>query len=603
MSLAKLLKDHIAGNFVSALALALAGCTVVYSAPSQAGLKLVGSLAGSVQNTAGIPQLGATIALYDRYERMVSRTSSDLRGQFSFDSLPPDIYSVRVSLASFMPALKRNISVLPGMRSALAINLASALSSIELVSTMPASGSLMSEDWKWVLRSTMTTRPVLRALEEQRRRDSSSSEMSDLFSDTTGLVRVASGEAMPFATLTNQPELGTSFALATSVAGNNRIRVTGNIGYSSDSSVPTAAFRTSFSKLDGLGPEYKLTVRQWSLPQGFFGPESSAFPSFRSASLSVIDDLQLTDDLTLEYGSSVDSITFLDRVTYLSPFARLTYRVGSTGQIQAAYSNGAPPVELLPGSLREGDDGLQQDLAALSLLPRVSKRNDTVRVQRTEAYEIGYTHNAGDRVYMVSAYRERIGSGAVTVLDGVEQFDSRDLLPELNGNSAAYSLSRFVRQGVMIGITQQLSDDWTITAAAGLAGALQPPDSSLSVSNPSEVRDMIRVTNEPWVILKLAGVLPGTGTRFHAGYQFMDTRSLAQPHVYVTNSLVPEPGLNIRVRQPIPGFSGMRGRLEATAELRNLLEQGYVPVNTLQGRRLVLTNYPRALRGGLSFIF
>ncbi|MCL4850390.1 MAG: hypothetical protein KJZ78_03295, partial [Bryobacteraceae bacterium] len=63
-----------------------------------------------------------------------------------------------------------------------------------------------------------------------------------------------------------------------------------------------------------------------------------------------------------------------------------------------------------------------------------------------------------------------------------------------------------------------------------------------------------------------------------------------------------EPGWNVRLRQPIPSIPGMRGRLEATAELRNLLAQGYVPVSA-QGKRLLLVPSPRSIRGGLSFIF
>jgi hypothetical protein len=41
----------------------------------------------------------------------------------------------------------------------------------------------------------------------------------------------------------------------------------------------------------------------------------------------------------------------------------------------------------------------------------------------------------------------------------------------------------------------------------------------------------------------------------------------------------------------------------ASAELRNLLAQGYVPISTPDGRTLYLIQNPRALRGGLSFVF
>jgi hypothetical protein len=44
------------------------------------------------------------------------------------------------------------------------------------------------------------------------------------------------------------------------------------------------------------------------------------------------------------------------------------------------------------------------------------------------------------------------------------------------------------------------------------------------------------------------------------------------------------------------------GRLEASAELRNILAQGYVPLN-LSGRKAYLVHAPRSVRGGLSFIF
>jgi hypothetical protein len=40
-----------------------------------------------------------------------------------------------------------------------------------------------------------------------------------------------------------------------------------------------------------------------------------------------------------------------------------------------------------------------------------------------------------------------------------------------------------------------------------------------------------------------------------------------------------------------------------SAELRNLLAQGYLPVSSPDGRRLWLIQLPRAVRGGISFIF
>src|ERR1700686_3076664 len=133
--------------------------------------KLSGSIAGFVRDSAGVPQMGATVLLFNRYERLIQRGLTNERGLFGFDSLSPDVYSVRVSLASFVPAMKQKISVQPGMQSLLYVDLASVLSSIELVYAAPGQGALMSDDWKWTLKASTATRPVLRLLP-----DSSSSD-------------------------------------------------------------------------------------------------------------------------------------------------------------------------------------------------------------------------------------------------------------------------------------------------------------------------------------------------------------------------------------------------------------------------------------------
>jgi hypothetical protein len=44
-------------------------------------------------------------------------------------------------------------------------------------------------------------------------------------------------------------------------------------------------------------------------------------------------------------------------------------------------------------------------------------------------------------------------------------------------------------------------------------------------------------------------------------------------------------------------------RMEATADLRNMLAQGYLSLGTISGQQLLLVENPRSVRGGLSFIF
>jgi len=76
-----------------------------------------------------------------------------------------------------------------------------------------------------------------------------------------------------------------------------------------------------------------------------------------------------------------------------------------------------------------------------------------------------------------------------------------------------------------------------------------------------------------------------------------------QAQVYSTQSVRPTPGLNLTIRQPIPASFGLPWRMEATADVRNIRGQGYLPLTAADGRQFVVVQNPRTFRGGLSFIF
>jgi hypothetical protein len=61
-----------------------------------------------------------------------------------------------------------------------------------------------------------------------------------------------------------------------------------------------------------------------------------------------------------------------------------------------------------------------------------------------------------------------------------------------------------------------------------------------------------------------------------------------------------DPFLHVGVRQPLPKFA--RGRWEAIANCDNLFAQGYVSVNTQDGRSVLVPAF-RTFRGGLSVQF
>jgi hypothetical protein len=319
-------------------------------------------------------------------------------------------------------------------------------------------------------------------------------------------------------------------------------------------------------------------------------------------SVSSLDRRRIRDNVWLEYGGSLESVVFLNRLNFFSPHARLTYELGSAGAFQIAYSSGMPPAELLAAT--EGPEtDLQQDLAVLSLFPRLSVMDGSTRVQRTENFEFSYRKVVGSRSLSIGMYREAATNAAVMLDAPAGFYHSLDLLPDLSSNSSIFNMGSFRRIGFTTSVSQKLGDQLTIAVAVGNTGVLEPRNLNLQSADPNELRGLMRSNRQTWLATRVAGVAPGLGTRVSAGYQFTGYGAWSPTHLYLTHGFHPELGLNIQIRQPLPAIPFWAGRLEASAELRNLLAQGYVPLATPDGRKLQLIQNPRALRGGLSFIF
>ncbi|MCS6952967.1 MAG: carboxypeptidase-like regulatory domain-containing protein [Bryobacterales bacterium] len=587
--------------------IATAGLWALWLRVPASGGELSGSVGGLVTDAVGVPQMGAAVLLFDSQERLVRRVVTDQTGAFLFDSLRPGTYSLRVSLASFVPALKRNIVVQPGMRSLLNVNLAGLLSSIELVYSARTERAVMSEEWKWVLRSAAATRPVLR-LAPRIDAPESRRKTTLAFSDTRGLVRISAGDEGRISSYGNEPDLGTAFALATSLFGTNHVALSGNFGYSTAAGIPTAGLSTRYRRDTGglFRPEVHLTMRQMFLPAragaAWVAGQKDGTPAVRTMSVGFLDRTQLTESLRLEYGFSLESVSFLERLNFFSPYVRATQRQGDSGALELVYSSGLPPAEAL-GYGKEPGAQLHHDLAALALFPRVSLREGRARVQRVETVEVGYRKSVGSRTYSVAVYRENLRNAALTMVSPPGAVPATDLLPDLFSNSAVFNMGDLRGFGYMASVTQALGDAVELTTAFGSGNALVASTRELASGTPDEIRRHIRYGRRYWLTARLATTLPPAGTQVVTSYRWPDGRALTPGHYFLTQTLRPETGWNVHVRQPMPAVPGLPARLEASADFRNLLAQGYLPVNLAQGKRLYLVQNPRSVRGGVSFIF
>ncbi|HSU58049.1 MAG TPA: carboxypeptidase-like regulatory domain-containing protein [Bryobacteraceae bacterium] len=585
---------------------------------------MTGALLGSVVDSSGTPQMGATVLLLNKYERQIAKTITAPDGRFAFGNLPADIYSIRVSLASFLPVSRDKVAVKAGVNSILQIHLATLFSTIEVSYSWPAGA--MTDDWKWVLRSSPAIRPITRFIPGDLSEAKHSSMRPRIFSGTHAMVSVSGGEGGLIDSDSATSALGTGFALSTDVLGKNQLQLAGTFGQNGFAGPAAMGLCAIYSRNAEAGllstpPEITLTISQLGLggPQsagGQFTPGAGpggSLPVLRTMSLSFYNVTDPLDNVHIEYGMTGESVDYLNHTSRVSPFARITVSAGAAGEVIAAYSDGGRPDELSAHQQYQASEVEPQStdmlsaVNALARLPQLSMRDGALELQRTQNYELGYSKTSGARTYAMSAFFEDVSNGRLNLDGDLSPVDSSDLLSDGVSRTSTYNIGSYRRNGYVASVNQRVRDTLDFALAYGRMGGFTGDASGLwsdaDSHDSSSQRRFLDRGSYNIASANVNAVSPVTGTRFSASYGWVDRGAIIPTHVFTTQNTYMSPGLNVLVRQPLPSFLGMPGRLELTADLRNMLAQGYIPMATGDGHRLLIVQAPRSIRGGLNFVF
>ncbi len=143
---------------------------------------------------------------------------------------------------------------------------------------------------------------------------------------------------------------------------------------------------------------------------------------------------------------------------------------------------------------------------------------------------------------------------------------------------------------------EKLADGWELAAIYAGAGALTPQGVATV-----QLSDRLETVLRHSLAARLSGRVPGARTQFSASYKWINGPVASRQDVFGEAALGIDPYLSLSLKQPLPSF-GTPARWEAVCDFRNLLSQGYLPVDQVDGRVLV-TPVVRSFRGGVSFQF
>lgn len=537
------------------------------------------SISGYVRSASGVPQMGAMVEVLGSASRTL-KVFTDENGFYSATGLLPGTYTVKAYSPSFLPSLRERIGLRPGSSVLVNIKLSGLFDSIQLPPLRDASTD--DDDWKWVLRSA-SNRPILRMLDDGS--PAPSSDTGEERREVKGSLSFVAGSAS--GGFGSASDMNTGFSVEKSIFSSGTVAFQGNVGYGSGS--PNAVLRTSYShKLaNGSKPEMAFTMRRLAAP----GIDSHT-TALQALALSGSDDFTLGDVLELRFGSELQTIQFMGRVTAFRPFGSADLHLSPNTVLEYRYATSEPD-----NRAEKGFESAPADLSESG--PHVSLAGFSSSLERAHHHEISLSRRVGNTNLQLAMYSDRVADPALTGV-GEASADTGEVLPDLYSETFTYRGRELDAHGMRVVMQRKLTSDVTATFDYGYGGVLDLNKEGVTLQ---EARRDSMVRDRHTMAAKFSGTLPRSKTRWIASYRWISGQALTPVDMFNASAGQSDPYLNIFLRQPIPGTGFLPCHMDAVVDVRNLLAQGYVPVLGQDGRTVYLVQSARSVRGGVAFTF
>ncbi|HUK53243.1 MAG TPA: carboxypeptidase-like regulatory domain-containing protein [Candidatus Binatia bacterium] len=534
-----------------------------------------GRLAGTVVDFSGKPQMGASVwvAAEGPRESSTERVQTNQSGRFLVDRLPVGPYSVRVTLAGFLPVLSRNVLVSANATTVLKLEMDSVFSSVARL-RQPGQTPAESDDWAWVLRTSAETSPVLRWQDD----GAGAPVESGRRKTPRARVELTSGGAQPGLASGLTPQ--SAVAYDQSIGSFGRLLLAGQFSYDASGSAGLATTWVPFGT-SADSPRTTFAMQQFRM--GDDGPMMRALRGEQTGAVHI------ASRVTIHYSAEYVWLSLRGSTSALRPSADLTMRV--TQSWDATVFAGALP---LRGQF--GAANLESALGQFQMFPAVMFRDGNPLVESGWHEEFRLERKLGKSArFSVAGFHDQTSHDPVfasAMGAAVPSLDYLALPHAVDGGGLAGN-------GVRAAYRQKFGDNIEAALVYAWAGALAAP---ADVPDAAALRDALQEHYRHSLALRVGGEVHRTGTRFSVGYKWVNGLELSRQDAYGEVLYDTDPFLNVSLHQSLPSVFGC-GRLEAVADLLNVLNEGSTSRSTTADGRLRLTPAPRILRGGLSFQF
>jgi len=570
--------------------------------PGQSVAGGYGRLAGIVSDGQGNPLMGATAMLVgpsaiatEVTSQTVERVITDAHGQFTIEHLVPGWYSLKVSSPTRLPAMRNGIRIEAGETAVARFVLTDIFAPIRF-QVPNSSVSTWGDDWKWVLRTSSTTRPILRFRGQTQVASTSTREAKLPVPPSQSLVGMLPGSARRNP-LADDPGLGSVLAYLRPLSADSDLLVAGSFAPDSTQAGSVATvFRRNLLK--GNPQEIGLIVHQFSLAGGVPPPGGEAPGAFSRAQglvLSYSETRLLAPKATVTAGMDLNYLNSLGEVMTWQPHLKLEYQ--ATPATVAAVQFGPARVD--------GFDTLLERVSMLDTFPRITKRNDQLKMEQLNHSEASVTRRIGKSARVqAAAYHDDLRNAAVWGIGNAAGglWMAGNVLPDPAIKGIVVNAGDYRSSGFRAVYSQTFGRhlEGLVAYATGDALVAHNP---LVQGTQGNLQGVLRPERTTSLAGKISAAMPVTHTRLITSYEWVPNDRVTLVDPYGQASLQIQPYLGVQIRQPLPTFAFLPAHIEALADFRDLLGQGYVPMSQGGQKPVLLSSGYRCFRGGFSVQF
>lgn len=573
-------------RILGALALTAAFASLGANATLAQAKPVTGKVTGVVRDAGGTPQMGASVELIPEATGILSPQNflTNTQGIFRSEKLAPGLYTLRVTLAGFLPTLQQHVRINANLTTMVRVEMESMFASLDQLRRQPVQRNADADDWKWVLRSATGLRPVLQwgddgvvpASEVQRDPRSGAPKM---------LLEFTDGARRPGSVSNIASAPGTSFAYDQKLGGTSRLLVAGQMSYDDSAAGGIATVWLPTGTL-GAGPHTALVLREAKLGETGL--------TFRGVRVDQGGAVGLGDRVLLRYGAEYMMVGLGRAATSLRP--RISAETAITDKWKAtiifASQPGAP--NLMEAGADDAASMLNEAMGELDAFPALMWRGGRPVLQGGWHEEVSAERKVGEHgKVQVAAFHD--DNRHIAVFGQGRDLPISDYFQDSFSNGFAYDGGSASSWGARFALREKVSDDVEWTAVYAYGGVLTPGEES-----GGPLRDSLHGASRNSVGSNVSWTSRGTRTKVTAGYKWVSGPALSRLDNYGETLYQMDPFLHVSIRQQLPRFG--LGRWEAIADCDNLLAQGYVPITTRDGQAVLVPAF-RTIRGGLSVQF